>query len=129
MSASFAAPADSLASARLTGRDLRSLRDLTRSELVSLLPAMGYGDQQVRDLEATIDRMPCDVVIVGTPIDLSRILKVSKPVVRARYELHGIGQPDLAHVVDGFLLRPPVPAPMGGSDEKVLAAASVDREC
>jgi predicted GTPase len=50
----------------------------------ALLPAMGYSDQQVRDLEATIDRVPCDVVIVGTPIDLSRLVKIRKPVVRAR---------------------------------------------
>jgi predicted GTPase len=95
----------------------------------ALLPAMGYSDQQVRDLEATIDRVPCDVVIVGTPIDLSRIVKISKPIVPARYELQEIGQPDLAHVVDDFLRRRSVPAPVGTSDEKVLAAASVDLEC
>jgi predicted GTPase len=90
---------------------------------------MGYGDQQVRDLEATIERVPCDVVIVGTPIDLSRIVKISKPAVRARYELQEIGQPDLAHVVDDFLRRGPVPAPMRTSDERVVAAAGVDPEC
>jgi predicted GTPase len=95
----------------------------------ALLPAMGYGDQQVRDLEATIERVPCDVVIVGTPIDLSRIVKISKPAVRARYELQEIGQPDLAHVVDDFLRRGPVPAPMRTSDGRVVAAAGVDPEC
>jgi predicted GTPase len=95
----------------------------------ALLLAMGYSNQQVRDLETTIDRVPCDVVIVGTPIDLSRIVKINKPVVRARYELQEIGQPDLAHVVDDFLRRRSVPAPVGTSDEKVLAAASVDPEC
>ena len=57
---------------------------------------MGYGDQQVRDLEATIDQVPCDVVIVGTPIDLGRLVRIRQPVVRARYELQEIGQPDLA---------------------------------
>ena len=75
----------------------------------ALLPAMGYSDQQVRDLEATIDRVPCDVVVVGTPIDLSRLVKIRKPVVRARYELQEIGQPDLAHVVDEFLGRLSIP--------------------
>lgn len=84
----------------------------------ALLPAMGYSDQQVRDLEATIERVPCDVVIVGTPIDLSRLVKIRKPVVRARYELQEIGQPDLAHVVDDFLRRQPMPPPRAAAAEK-----------
>jgi predicted GTPase len=70
-----------------------------------LLPAMGYGAEQVRDLEATIDRVPCDVVIVGTPIDLSRLLTIRRPVVRARYELQEIGRPDLRDALAGFLER------------------------
>ncbi len=69
----------------------------------ALLPAVGYSTNQIRDLEATIDRVPCDVVVVGTPIDLSRIVRIRKPVVRARYELQEIGQPDLAFVGDRFL--------------------------
>ena len=72
-----------------------------------LLPAMGYSDQQVRDLEATIARVPCDAVVVGTPIDLSRLIKIRQPVVRARYELQEIGQPNLAQVVDEFLKKLP----------------------
>jgi predicted GTPase len=78
-----------------------------------LLPAMGYSEQQIRDLEATIDRVPCDVVVVGTPIDLSRLVRIRQPVVRARYELQEIGQPDLAQVLAGFLGRLPPPAPAG----------------
>jgi predicted GTPase len=70
-----------------------------------LLPAMGYGDAQVRELEATIARVPCDVVIVGTPIDLSRVVSIDKPVVRARYELQEIGRPDLADAIAGLLTR------------------------
>jgi predicted GTPase len=76
-----------------------------------VLPAMGYGDEQVRDLEATIDRVPCDAVIVGTPIDLTRLVRIRKPVVRVRYELQEIGQPDLAMVVADFLARRRVPTP------------------
>jgi predicted GTPase len=57
---------------------------------------MGYGDEQIRELEATIAQVPCDMVIVGTPIDLSRLVKIDKPVVRARYELQEIGRPDLS---------------------------------
>ena len=70
-----------------------------------VLPAMGYGEQQVRDLEATIGRVPCDVVIVGTPIDLSRLVKIAKPVVRARYELQEIGKPDLTDAIVAFKTR------------------------
>jgi predicted GTPase len=70
-----------------------------------VLPAMGYGDQQVRDLEATVGRVPCDVVIVGTPIDLSRLITIAKPVVRARYELQEIGKPDLTDAIAAFQAR------------------------
>lgn len=77
-----------------------------------VLPAMGYGDQQVRDLEATIDRVPCDTVVVGTPIDLSRLVKIRQPVVRARYELQEIGRPDLGEVVASFLERPRLGVPV-----------------
>jgi predicted GTPase len=52
-----------------------------------ILPAMGYGDQQIKDLEATIENTPCDVVLSATPIDITRVLKVNKPMVRATYDL------------------------------------------
>ncbi|MEI6257247.1 MAG: FG-GAP-like repeat-containing protein [Planctomycetota bacterium] len=52
-----------------------------------ILPAMGYGDEQVAELERTIEATPCDVVVVGTPIDLTRVLKIRRPAVRARYVL------------------------------------------
>jgi predicted GTPase len=68
-----------------------------------LLPAMGYGREQIRELEAVIAKVPCDVVIVGTPIDLSRLVTIDKPIVRARYELQEIGRPDLADVLAGFI--------------------------
>jgi predicted GTPase len=64
---------------------------------------MGYGDEQIRELEATIAQVPCDVVIVGTPIDLTRLVKIDKPVVRARYELQEIGRPDLSDALAGLL--------------------------
>ena len=68
-----------------------------------VLPAMGYGDAQIRDLEATIAQVPCDLVIVGTPIDLGRLVKIDKPIVRARYELQEIGRPDLADALAPLL--------------------------
>jgi predicted GTPase len=68
----------------------------------TLLPAMGYGDEQLRDLEATVDRCPVDLVIVATPIDLRRVVKIAKPSVRVSYELQEIGKPDLEEVLRPF---------------------------
>jgi len=70
--------------------------------LKELLPAMGYGDQQVKDLQDTINKVPCEVVLAGTPIDLSRILKINKPIIRVRYTLKEIGKPDLAAILSKF---------------------------
>ncbi len=61
-----------------------------------ILPAMGYGDAQVKDLEATIDATPCDIVISATPIDITRVLKVNKPMVRATYALAEVKEGQLA---------------------------------
>lgn len=65
----------------------------------TLLPAMGYGDQQQKDLEETINRVECDVVISATPIDLSRIVKITKPLVRVGYELEEISKPTLKDIL------------------------------
>ena len=65
----------------------------------TLLPAMGYGPQQVQDLEDTINATPCDLVIIATPIDLRRVLKINRPTQRVRYELQEIGQPTLQEVL------------------------------
>ena len=67
----------------------------------NVLPAMGYSDEQVADLEATIARVPCDAVVIGTPIDLTRLVDIGKPTIRVRYELQEIGKPDLADVLAG----------------------------
>ncbi len=71
----------------------------------SLLPAMGYGEQQTRDLEATINNTECDAVVIGTPIDLNRVVRINKPSTRVYYDLQEIGHPDLATVLDEFLDR------------------------
>jgi predicted GTPase len=71
----------------------------------ALLPAMGYSDQQLRDLETTINRTDCDAVIVGTPIDLRRIVKIEKPTTRVYYDLQEIGKPDLGDVLDEFIAK------------------------
>jgi predicted GTPase len=64
-----------------------------------ILPAMGYGDEMVKDLEATINKADVDLVISATPIDLTRIIKVNKPMQRVRYELQEIGQPTLEEIL------------------------------
>jgi predicted GTPase len=68
-----------------------------------LLPAMGYGEQQLKDLETTINNTECDSVVIGTPIDLGRIIKINKPSTRVYYELQEIGRPNLTGVLNEFL--------------------------
>ncbi len=71
----------------------------------TLLPAMGYGDEQKADLEKTINNTPCDVVVIATPIDLNRIVKIDKPTVKVGYDLQEIGQPSLAEPVNDFIKK------------------------
>jgi len=74
----------------------------TYPDIGTLLPAMGYGEQQMKDLAETIARTPAEVVLVATPIDLRRIVKIDKPALRVRYELQEIGKPDLEDVLSRF---------------------------
>jgi len=71
----------------------------------TLLPAMGYGEEQLRDLEKTIDNTDCDSVVIATPIDLNRIIKINKPNTRVYYDLQEIGKPDLPEVINEFAER------------------------
>lgn len=71
-------------------------------EIGTLLPAMGYGDQQVKDLEETINNSDCDLVIIGTPIDLRKLININKPALRVTYDLQEIGKPDLKDVLAKF---------------------------
>jgi len=70
-----------------------------------VLPAMGYGKQQLQDLETTINNTECDAVIIGTPIDLNRIIKIKKPSTRVYYNLQEIGRPDLTGVLGDFIKK------------------------
>ncbi len=65
----------------------------------NVLPAMGYGETQTRELEQTINAVDCDLVLIGTPIDLNRVVKIKKPTQRVRYELQEIGQPTLEDIL------------------------------
>jgi len=83
------------------------LRDTFRTYpgIGTLLPAMGYGAKQLKDLEATINRTACDAVVIGTPIDLNRIITIKKPSTRVYYNLQEIGKPDLEMIIDEFIRK------------------------
>jgi predicted GTPase len=79
--------------------------------LGSVLPALGYSEKQISELKATIDATPCDVVLIGTPIDLKRVMRFTKPTVRVKYELHVLGPVCLEELMDGFLWKNMKPRP------------------
>ncbi|MET3655575.1 cyclic 2,3-diphosphoglycerate synthase [Sporosarcina psychrophila] len=69
----------------------------------NVLPAMGYGEQQLKDLEETINNADCDAVIIGTPMDLTRIISINKPCTRVHYDLDEVGSPNLSDILKGFI--------------------------
>jgi predicted GTPase len=75
----------------------------TYPDIGTLLPAMGYGEQQLADLEATIDAIDAEAVVIGTPIDLNRVISIDKPSTRVFYDLQEIGHPDLGEILDRFV--------------------------
>ncbi|HKL38755.1 MAG TPA: hypothetical protein VJ876_07640, partial [Bacteroidales bacterium] len=77
----------------------------TYPNIGALLPAMGYGDEQIKDLEKTINNTDCDSVIIGTPIDLNRVVKIKKPNTRVYYDLDEIGKPDMEELIDEFIKK------------------------
>ncbi len=85
----------------VTGRIAETFEDYP--EIGILLPAMGYGDEQMADLEKTINATECDAVVIGTPIDLRRVIKIDKPAVRVGYNLQEIGKPDLKDALKKFI--------------------------
>lgn len=105
--------AGTVAAERLNARELIDPRPFTVGSLTetferyqhlgNVLPAMGYGEQQLKDLEKTINQVDCDAVIIGTPIDLSRIIKINKPYTRVHYELDEVGSPNLKETLDDFI--------------------------
>ncbi len=68
-----------------------------------ILPAMGYGTKQIEELEKTINAIDCDLVVIGTPIDLSKLINIKHETVRVKYDLQEIGQPDLMSVIEPLL--------------------------
>jgi predicted GTPase len=74
-------------------------------EIGAVLPAMGYGEQQLKDLETTINNTECEAVVIGTPIDLNRIIKIHKPNTRVYYNLQEIGRPNFDMILDDFVKK------------------------
>ncbi len=72
-------------------------------QLGKVLPAMGYSREQVEELETTINNVPCDTVIVGTPIDIGKLMKLNKPLVRVKYSVEEVGKPDLTDILKIFM--------------------------
>ena len=77
----------------------------TYPNIGKILPAMGYGAQQMKDLAATIDKVDCDAVVIATPIDLQRIIKINKPCVKVGYDLYEIGHPNLDDLLGDFVKK------------------------
>ena len=71
--------------------------------IFAALPAMGYSKAQLDDLAATIENTPCDTIVIGTPVDLARLLPLSKPHCRVFYDLEEIGRPVLSALISGFV--------------------------
>jgi predicted GTPase len=84
-----------------------SIREAYRkyAHLGALLPALGYSGKQVAELKETIGHVPCDVVVIGTPIDLRRVIAINKPTVRVKYELKVVGPVSLEQILDEFMER------------------------
>ncbi|BAM48398.1 hypothetical protein, partial [Amphibacillus xylanus] len=82
-----------------------SLKDtfITYPHIENLVPAMGYGEQQLKDLETTINNVDCDAVIIGTPIDLSRVIKINQPTARIHYDLDEVDGPKLELILTDFI--------------------------
>jgi len=74
-------------------------------DIGKLLPAMGYGEQQMNDLTATIERTDCDSVVIATPIDLARVIRINKPSTRVEYSLQEIGRPDMNDILADFIKK------------------------
>jgi predicted GTPase len=77
--------------------------------LIQILPAEGYFPEQLKDMEATIQATPCDLVLVATPIDLSRLIRISQPVLRVSCRVEDWGEPSLDQVMEEFLRRQALP--------------------
>ena len=75
------------------------------AHLGAILPALGYSEKQIAELKETIDKVPCDVVVIGTPIDLRRVVSINQPTVRVKYDLKVLGPVSLEQILDDFIQK------------------------
>ena len=104
--------AGTIAAQRLGAREIVDPRPYTVDSITAtykkypkigrLLPAMGYGNEQIKDLQETVDNVPCDGIVIGTPINLGRLLSFKVPFTRVYYELQEIGSPTLTALLKDF---------------------------
>jgi predicted GTPase len=94
----------------------------------ALLPAMGYSKKQIKDMQETIKKVKCDAIVIGTPIDLGKLIKFSRPSTRVRYHLAEVGEPNLETVLNKFLARTKEKAKKEAEEKKVLKKVRVKRE-
>ena len=71
-------------------------------QVSEIVPAMGYNDQQIKDLSDTLNKAECDLIIDGSPIDLAKLIELNKPIVRVGYDIEAIGSPTIEEVLDEF---------------------------
>ena len=93
-----------------------------------LLPAMGYSKKQIKDLKETIRKVKCDVIVIGTPIDLGKLIKFGRPSTRVHYRLAEVGEPNLETVLNKFLARTKEKAQKAAEEKKVLKQVKVKFE-
>ncbi|MHA2282208.1 MAG: cyclic 2,3-diphosphoglycerate synthase [Promethearchaeota archaeon] len=74
-------------------------------QITQIVPAMGYNDQQIKDMEDTLNNAECDLIIDGSPIDLEKLIKVNKPIVRVTYDIQPIGSPSIEDVLEEFIQK------------------------
>ena len=73
--------------------------------ITEIVPAMGYNDEQIEDMEKTLNRVKCDIILNGSPIDLEKLIKANKPIIKVRYDIESIRSPTIEEVLDNFINR------------------------
>jgi len=82
-----------------------SIKDIFEDfpQITQIVPAMGYTDQQIEDLEKTLNNVKADIILNGSPIDLTKLIKTNKPIVKVSYDIEAIGSPTIEEVLDDFI--------------------------
>ncbi|MFW9896135.1 MAG: GTPase, partial [Candidatus Thorarchaeota archaeon] len=74
-------------------------------QITQIVPAMGYTDQQIEDLEKTLNNVKADIILNGSPIDLTKLIKTNKPIVKVSYDIEPVRSPTIEEVLDDFIIK------------------------